>query len=215
MIMKKLHDIRTQYENKSLDPKDMNKCPIEEMILWYEKAEKLEKIDPNAASLSTFNVDKKRVRSRMVLIKEISKLGIIFYTNYESEKAKEIKQTPQVAMNIYWARCSRQIRIEGKIRKINAKESEKYFSIRSKESQLSAKLSKQSKAVKDWDEFKFEFAKKMKSSKNISRPKNWGGYRVVPDYFEFWQGGKHRLHDRICYEWCESNANWNIKRLYP
>lgn len=214
MVLKNLHDIRTNYKSNPLDEKKMKKCAIEEFIEWYEIAEKLEIVDPNAASLATYCSKTKRVRSRMILIKEISKVGFIFFSNYKSDKAMELNLNARAAMNIYWPSCSRQIRIEGIIKKVSSKISNTYFSKRPFESQLSAVMSKQSKESKDWLNFKNEFIKKLKNQKSILRPKDWGGYELVADYIEFWQGGEFRLHDRIAYGKSKSNV-WEKKRLYP
>ena len=153
--------------------------------------------------------------SRMVLLKAFDENGFIFYTNYTSRKSEEILNNPIVACNFFWDALERQIRIEGQIKKVDAEVSNKYFSSRSRLSQLGAHASNQSKVIKDYDELtdKLNSLEEKYKDQDIPRPDHWGGFIVVPDTIEFWQGHDGRLHDRLKFK--KENSNWVINRLSP
>ena len=159
--------------------------------------------------------NKARPSVRVVLLKGISNKGITFFTNYKSRKGKELLQNSSAALLFYWRELERQVRIEGKIKKISRAESQKYFDSRPVESRIAAWASEQSKKIPDrkYLENKFDEFEQRFFDKKIPLPPDWGGFRLVPDYFEFWQGRENRLHDRICYK--KSKRSWKIFRLAP
>jgi pyridoxamine 5'-phosphate oxidase len=161
-------------------------------------------------------VDKNnRPHSRIVLLKEVQNNGFVFFTNYQSNKGKEIFDNKFVALNFFWAELERQVRIEGSVEKIPQFNSMEYFYSRPALSQIGAVASPQSQKIESrlFLEQKFQLLQKEYENKTIIKPFNWGGYKVVPTYFEFWQGRKSRLHDRIVYE--KKWQNWEIYRIAP
>lgn len=188
--------------------------PFEQFDLWYK--ERLSGNIPVAdtMSLGTSSPDG-RVSVRTVLLKDYSERGFLFYTNYLSKKGKQLDSNPQAALLFYWPESERQIRIEGAVRKVSVEESDLYFSSRPEVSQLSAWASEQSSVIPDREylESRVDFYKNKFDGNPIARPLNWGGYILCPSWFEFWQEGKHRLHDRISYSL--SGKSWKINRLAP
>jgi pyridoxamine 5'-phosphate oxidase len=168
----------------------------------------------NAMVLSTAGKSG-RPSSRVVLMKEFSENGFVFFSNYLSRKGKEIELNPSVALLFFWEELERQVRIEGKVRKISGEASSEYFSTRPRLSRVAATVSKQSTELKDRSELeeKFNTFDNEYKNKEIPRPVDWGGYIVNPDYFEFWQGRENRLHDRIIYT--RVTDGWKIGRLSP
>lgn len=209
-----LNNIRREYKLNKLSEETVHKSPFIQFENWFNQVMKMGLIEPNAMILAT--VDKKAKPSvRVVLIKGIGNRGITFFTNYKSRKGQELSQNSSAALLFYWAELERQVRIEGKIRKIPKAESQRYFDTRPVESRIAAWASEQSKKIPDREYLEKrikEFEKKF-TGKKIPVPPNWGGFRLVPDYFEFWQGRENRLHDRICYK--KVNKNWRIFRLAP
>jgi len=212
--MKNMHDIRTEYSSKPLIAEEMNTNPIIQFTSWLGEVELLGIQDFNAATLSTYDIHKKKVRSRIILIKEITKQGVIFFSNYDSDKGKEIWTHPQVAISIYWPTLFRQVRFEGVVTKTSEAISDTYFLSRPKESQISAIVSKQSSVVANKRILEERYQRFINDSSSISRPANWGGFELVADYWEFWQGRNHRLHDRVCYSKTE-NQTWTKTILEP
>lgn len=213
--MKNLHDIRTEYSAKPLIPEDMCLDPIAQFTQWFNDVEKLNLTDSNAATLATYDKESHRVRSRIVLIKEITPRGIIFFSNYESDKGNEIFSHPQVAMNIYWTSLFRQVRFEGTVSKTSAAISDAYFLSRPKASQVSAVISNQSRMVSSRKVLEDRYQQLLLETKPLERPSTWGGYELQADYWEFWQGRNHRLHDRVCYIKSEKPNLWDRKILEP
>ena len=203
---------RREYISDSLSRKDLNPNPFMQFEKWMNDAIKF-KIDmPNAMSLATSDTE---VSIRTVLLKNFDKNGFVFFTNYNSKKATQIKNNPQVALLFPWLSLDRQVKISGKIEKISMVKSLKYFISRPLESQIAATCSKQSGVVSTRDELMFEFNKikqKFKDGK-MPLPDNWGGYSVIPQTIEFWQGRKNRMHDRFIYT--KKLDNWDISRLNP
>lgn len=153
-----------------------------------------------------------RPSSRIVLLRGYSEIGFIFYTSYESRKGLELSINPQACLLFDWEREERQVRIEGRVEKIGAEEAEKYFNSRPLESRISAIASQQSEPIDSRQSLE-ERAEEIRQSGNIQRPEHWGGYLLVPDYVEFWQGRPNRLHDRIAY--CQMDNGWRKFRLQP
>ncbi len=208
-------NMRKVYQLQSLSEKDVNVDPIKQFENWWLHAIEAKIEEPNAMTLATCNLAG-RPSARIVLLKEIRKQGFVFFTNYQSRKAKEIGENGFVALVFFWKELERQIRIEGKINRISEAESEKYFSLRPRESQIGAWSSPQSSIIKDrliLEKNVIKFNNKFQSG-NIPRPNHWGGYLVQPNLIEFWQGRPGRLHDRLQYSLDKKNV-WSIKRLAP
>jgi len=207
---KEYQNIRTSYDKSELNKTDLNENPILAFKDWFDLAIKSNVVEPNAMVLSTSTKDGKP-SSRVVLLKEISKEGIVFYTNYKSKKGIEMESNPHVALLFFWIELQKQVRIEGTIIKNSSKDSDEYFRSRPLESQLGAMASNQSSILESKEELNEKF-NSIKDSTPV-RPDNWGGYIVQPSYFEFWQGRTNRLHDRISYE--KEVDSWKVNRLSP
>ncbi len=196
--------------------KDAEPDPFGQFSKWYnEVAEKSEE-ESNAMVLATAD-DEGKPTARIVLLKNFSEKGFIFYTNSLSKKGAQISFNPNVALLFYWPAVYRQVRVEGHAGIISEKESDEYFRSRPEENKISAVISPQSEVVPDRDslENKYKRAEAAYMDKEIPRPEFWGGYIVVPEYFEFWQGRENRLHDRLIYTYDLLEMNWKIKRLAP
>ena len=197
--------------------------PIADSCIWLEQALNLDLINPTAAVLSTANLNSKP-DARIILLKEITELGYVFYTNYDSAKGSDLNENPQAQLTFYWDQLSRQLRIAGKVEKVAAIKSDDYFNSRPIGSQISAVISQQSKLINNREELEQKVIdyKKQHGDSPIARPQNWGGYILIPDYIEFWQGQEDRLHDRICFDkiLAEDKAGkpiiqWNKYRKEP
>ena len=206
--------IRQGYKNMGLDKEDLNANPIIQFESWFEEAKKLEPI-PTAMSLSTVN-NNGEPTLRTVLLKLFDKKGFVFFTNYKSRKADHITDNPNVAVLFNWVAMERQVSISGVAEKIKTKESIKYFMSRPRGSQLGAWVSDQSSVLSSRKilELKLEEIKRKFSDGEIPLPDFWGGYRIIPKTFEFWQGRPNRLHDRFKYS-KQSNELWKIDRIAP
>ena len=206
--------IRQGYKDKGLDKEDLNTDPVIQFESWFEEAKKLEPI-PTAMSLSTVN-NNGEPTLRTVLLKLFDKKGFIFFTNYKSRKADHITDNPNVAVLFNWVALERQVSITGVAEKIKTKESIKYFMSRPRGSQLGAWVSDQSSVLSSRKilEMKLEEMKSKFSDGEIPLPDFWGGYRIIPKTFEFWQGRPNRLHDRFLYS-KQSDESWQIDRIAP
>ncbi|MDI9356808.1 MAG: pyridoxamine 5'-phosphate oxidase [Chitinophagaceae bacterium] len=211
-MIQDLHFTRQEYNKGDLNESSIDKCPIEQFRKWFSEASLLVK-EPNAMTLST--VFNEQPSSRIVLLKEIDKKGFTFFTNYKSRKGKEISHNPKVSLSFFWEVLERQVRIEGRAEKVSDSDSEHYFQLRPKESQVSACISSQSEYIDSKYTLEKKYNDFLDIHKNtfIARPQHWGGYRVIPHTIEFWQGRPHRLHDRIVY--IQTKNGWDIQRLYP
>lgn len=208
-----LKETHRDYKKSSLDINNICQDPIEQFAKWFDDAVKSGFPDPNAMCLSTASKEGKP-SSRMLLLKDFDKNGFVFYTNYTSRKALEIEENPYGALLFFWDVLERQVRIEGRIEKISAEESDKYFQTRPYTSKIGAWASKQSSELRSRFTLLREVAKLMlKYPIKVPLPPFWGGYRLIPDLFEFWQGRPNRLHDRFQFKLIQNN--WEIKRLYP
>ena len=201
-------------QNNELNETSVNKNPFIQFIKWYESVLNSNLNEPTAMMLSTADVNG-NPSARIILLKEIDDSGFVFYTNYESRKGKDLKENPKAALTFFWDELRRQIRIEGRIEKISRETSKEYFSSRLSESQIGAWVSAQSTVIQNREflENKFDELKEKFGNEEIPLPDFWGGYRLIPNYFEFWQGRENRLHDRICYK--IENDEWKIFRLAP
>ncbi len=206
--------LNKEYKFSKLDEKDVDKDPFEQFGRWFEEAVKDGVAHPNAMVVST--ASKKGIpSSRVLLLKGFDEQGFLFYSHRTSPKAKDIDENPRAAVVFFWAKQDRQVRITGKVKKTTAQESAAYFAGRSEESKIATWISEQSRTIKDRQtlEAKLKDIREKFEGKDIPAPKFWGGYRVVPDSIEFWQGREHRLNDRLLYR--KTSRGWKIERLQP
>ena len=209
-----LSDLRIRYTKDSFSEADLLESPFDQFEKWFSEALKSKLDEPNAMCLATISPDGKP-RTRIVLVKDFSKNGLIFYTNYESAKAKGMDVHKDVSVNFVWHPLQRQINIQGYTEKVDRKVSELYFHSRPRGSQLGALVSPQSTVIesrKILEERLAELDARYKDEP-IPLPENWGGVRIVPTRFEFWQGRDNRLHDR--FEYILKNDQWSSQRLAP
>lgn len=211
---KKIQDIRINYSKKSLDTKDVDLNPFVQFEKWFNETLKSDIPEPTAFCLATADINSKP-SLRTLLMKGFDEEGFYFYTNYESRKSKELKENNNASMLFFWPELERQIRIEGKVDKISETESYNYFKTRPFKSRVGAWASNQSTVIEGRITIikKFFLYLAKFHSKDIPLPPYWGGYKLIPDYFEFWQGRKNRLHDRVRYRL--QNSTWLIERLSP
>ncbi len=210
---KNLEVKRGIYAENELNKSNVEKDPFKQFSLWMDEVLKLEIIEPNAMVLSTSD-ENNFPSSRVVLLKEIKDDEFIFYTNYESKKGHDLTINPKASLLFFWREIGRQIRISGIVSKTSKEESEEYFTSRPYESQISAWASKQSSIIPDRKFLEDNFKElKIKYSGKVPLPSFWGGFKLLPGRFEFWQGRQNRLHDRIVY--IRDNNKWNIERLSP
>jgi len=206
--------LRREYNGIPLNKESVDPNPILQFSKWFEIAVKVIEHDPNAMILGSANRDG-QPSTRTVLLKGFDEAGFIFYTNYESRKAKDLAENNKVSLTFYWPDLMRQIHIQGSVKKISEEMSDQYFKSRPAGSKLGAWASKQSSVIEsrsDLEESLRSLEKKYSHSE-IPRPPNWGGYIVNPHRFEFWQGRLNRLHDRIVYR--KEGEDWVIERLSP
>ncbi|HEU5347359.1 MAG TPA: pyridoxamine 5'-phosphate oxidase [Ktedonobacterales bacterium] len=208
-------DLRKEYMERGLDEGDIDADPIRQFQMWFDAARDALLLEPNAMALATVAPDG-RPSLRMVLLKGVSERGFAFYTNYESRKGHELAERPWAALTFFWPELERQIRIEGRVERVSAEESDAYFHSRPIGSQISAVASQQSTVIAGREVLEQRVAELSAryQSQEIPRPHNWGGFRVVPDVIEFWQGRPNRLHDRLCYR-LQADGHWHIERLSP
>jgi pyridoxamine 5'-phosphate oxidase len=212
-LVKNLADLRKSYEREKLDEADVAQDPLEQFTRWMQQAIDAQIPEPNAMTLATVSKEN-RPSTRPVLIKGCDERGIVWYTNYESRKARQISKNPWASLQFHWVELERVVRIEGKVEKVSAEESEAYYRSRPLDSRIAAWASPQSEVIpgrKALEERVEEFNRKF--GENPPLPPNWGGLRLVPERWEFWQGRKNRLHDRIVYR--REKGNWLRERLAP
>ena len=207
-----LSNLRKEYLKSGIDKDELDIDPIKQFSVWFDQAMQAGLIEPSAMSLATADNE---IGIRTVLLKFFDEKGFVFFTNYDSKKSQQIEKRQQGAILFPWLALERQVRIIGNIEKISKNESLKYFQSRPRDSQIGAWASKQSSKIDSRDVLVDQFAsmKKKFENKDIPVPDFWGGYRLVPNSIEFWQGRENRLHDRIIYE--RENDRWNASRLSP
>lgn len=204
---------RLDYQkNEGLEINNLIENPFDQFKHWFSFAVEQDAFNANAMALSTMHNN--RPSSRIVLLKELDATGFTFYTNYKSAKSKEIANNKYASLLFFWKENERQVRIEGVLEKIAESTSDEYFKTRPRESQIGAWASPQSTTItrEELEKRVAEFSKKYEG-KEIPRPEHWGGYRLIPEKFEFWQGRTGRLHDRFVFE--RKNAKWEIYRIAP
>lgn len=209
-----LADLRLDYGRASLDEADTLDHPVDQFAKWFDEAMKAEVFEANAMSVATVGADGKP-SSRIVLIKQYDQRGFTWYTNYESQKGHQLAQNPHAALLFFWRELERQVRIEGRVEKTSAEDSDTYFYSRPVKSQLAAVASQQSERIASRAEMEANFAAvEAASGGQPQRPPHWGGYRLVPERVEFWQGRRSRFHDRIVYT-LQADGSWKKERLQP
>jgi pyridoxamine 5'-phosphate oxidase len=207
--------LRREYARASLSESDVAADPIRQFRLWLEQAVAAEVPDPTAMTLATATPDG-RPSARIVLLKGADEGGFTFHTNYESRKGGELDVNPNAALVFYWSGLERQVRIEGRVERVSEAESDAYFQSRPPEARLGAWASRQSEVVPGREalEVRFRELERQFPDGEIPRPPHWGGYRLVPEAIEFWQGRPNRLHDRLLYRRGPDDG-WLIERLSP
>ena len=209
-----IYNQRIDYSlNDPLETSVLPESPFELFEGWYKVAIKKVDKDPNAMVLSTYANG--TPRGRVVLLKSLDERGFTYFTNYNSDKAQETNAHEKASLTFFWPTIERQVRVEGTVERVSEEDSDEYFNNRPLGSRLGAWASPQSKEIKNREELidRLEVIKEQFKDKEVVRPNNWGGLRLVPTYFEFWQGQSSRLHDRIVFE--KTNNGWVKKRLAP
>ena len=206
-------ELRQNIMRESLDEKDVAPDPLDQFKRWFDQAVEAQMPMVNAMTLATVSAGG-RPAARIVLLKGVEHGGFVFYTNYKSRKGKELTANPAAALLFHWTELEREVRIDGRVELLSAQESDDYFASRPLGSRYAAIASPQSATVRDRAALEARFAEAEKRYGNYpQRPKNWGGYRVLPDAIEFWQGRPNRLHDRVLYT--RKASGWKIARLAP
>ncbi len=207
-------DLRKDYSRASLSEEDVDPNPVEQFSKWFGEAIAAQVPEANAMSVSTVNASG-RPSSRILLIKDFDQRGFTFFTNYESRKGQDLLDNQYAALLFYWIELERQVRIEGRVERISAEESDRYFQSRPLKSRLCAIASAQSRPVESRAALEARLAEiEQLYGEQPERPAHWGGYRLVPDYLEFWQGRPSRFHDRIAYR-LNADGSWQRQRLQP
>jgi pyridoxamine 5'-phosphate oxidase len=213
--MHKISEIRIDYSKASLDISNVATDPVVQFNTWFDEALKGGVVEPNAMSLATVSKDN-RPSCRIVLLKGVENGQFTFYTNYQSHKGRELDESPVCALTFFWAPLERQVRIEGTVTRIQDDRSEAYFQSRPRGSQIGAWSSPQSSIIDNreiLDQRAMQIEKKYEGYAVLPKPKQWGGYQVLPTMIEFWQGRQNRLHDRI--EYLKVDGKWKVHRLAP
>lgn len=213
-IGERVADLRKDYGQASLDENDVADDPIAQFARWFEEALKAEVNEPNAMSVATVDADG-RPTSRIVLVKQFDARGFTWYTNYASQKGKQLESRPFAALLFFWSELERQVRIEGRVERTSAEESDKYFNSRPLKSRLSAIASEQSEPIANRAALEAHYEEVARQyGEAPPRPQHWGGFRLVPERIEFWQGRRSRFHDRIVYT-RQEDGSWARQRLQP
>jgi pyridoxamine 5'-phosphate oxidase len=214
-MQRNLEDLRREYLSGTLDVVDVDPHPIQQFARWFSQYENFQTPDFTAVTLATSTPEGKP-SARVVLLKGFDAKGFVFYTNYDSAKGRAIEENPMVTLMFYWPELERQVRVEGLASKVTPEESDQYFATRPRGSQIGAWASPQSDILTSRKELEQRFAEaeqRFQGEASIPRPPHWGGYRVIPEVVEFWQGRASRLHDRIQYT--KRGSEWILARLAP
>lgn len=213
-LSSELARLRIDYSGQDLDEKTVHRDPFQQFHTWLDQALSSSLKEPNAMALATATRDG-LPSCRMVLLKGFDTRGFVFFTNYDSHKGMDLDENPMAALTFYWAELERQVRITGGVDRVSPAESDEYFSARPPLARLGAAASPQSSPIpsRTWLETQVQLLQSLHPEGDIPRPESWGGYRVQPFSFEFWQGRRNRLHDRVLYT--PAIAGWTIARLSP
>lgn len=215
-MKEKLHDYRKVYNKDQLLEEEVETNPFELFTTWFREIETRGEVEEvNAMTVSTVGLDE-FPKSRIVLLKEYDQEGFVFYTNYDSVKGRSINNNPKICLSFFWPKAERQVIIKGVARKVPEEVSDAYFNARPKGSQLGAWASDQSRVIssREYLQEKLQALEKEYENKPVPRPPHWGGFKVYPREFEFWQGRPNRLHDRLYYSRLEDQS-WTLDRLAP
>ncbi len=207
-------ELRREYARARLDEKDVSPDPFAQFARWFAEAQAADAAEVNAMVLATATPDG-RPSARVVLLKGFDERGLVFFSDYRSRKAGELAANPRAALALYWDELERQVRVEGTVERTSAEESELYYRSRPLGSRLGAWASHQSRPIASREELEagLRDVDRRFSGPDVPLPPHWGGYRVMPERFEFWQGRENRLHDRIRYQ--RESGGWKIDRLSP
>lgn len=210
-----IEDLRKDYTAGGLTEADVDPDPFRQFALWFEQARTATGHEPNAMTVATVGADGVPA-ARILLLKGFDERGFVFYTNYESDKGRDLAENPRAALLFYWPELERQVRISGDVERVSREDSERYFHSRPRGSQISAAISRQSEIIPGRDVLVEAVARleQEQADGEIPLPDFWGGYRVSPSWIEFWQGRPSRLHDRLRYLRGE-DGTWQIVRLSP
>lgn len=207
-------DVRREYRAAGLSEGDLAADPIDQLRLWLDQAREAYPEEFTAMTLATADCEG-RPSARVVLLKGLDERGLVFYTNYDSRKGRELAENPRAALVFYWASLDRQVRIEGTVERTSREEAESYFLSRPLGSRLGAWASPQSRPIAGRGELERRLREaEERFGEEVPLPESWGGYRLRPETIEFWQGRPSRLHDRLCYS-LQAGGGWKIERLAP
>lgn len=208
-----LKHLREDFTKGTLSESEVNTDPMEQFNAWFRQANEARVNEPAAMTLAT--IEKGKPSARIVYLRKIHNNKFWFYGNYHSRKGRSMEENENVCVNFFWPELQRQIRIEGKVKKASAENSDNYFGMRPYESKLGAWASRQSSKIESRSQLEqaLEEYRLKYNGNEVPRPEHWGGWIITAHYYEFWQGGVSRLHDRICYELC--GEKWDIFRLAP
>jgi len=216
MKQKDISDERKDYSLASLNEGSVDADPIKQFEQWLAEVRTTDQVEPTAMNIAT-STESGEISSRMVLLKAVDDNGFSFFTNYDSKKSQDIEANAQAALCFWWSSLERQVRVQGKVQRVSVQESDKYFHSRPRGSRIGAIASQQSRVIASSEILQQQVeavSAQYDGQDHIPRPQYWGGYRVVPNMIEFWQGRPSRLHDRIRYL-LAANGDWHIERLSP
>ena len=207
--------LRREYSLASLDLADVDRDPIVQFLRWFDEARRAELLEPNAMTLATSTIDG-LPSARIVLLKEADARGFVFFTDYRSRKGEELSANPRAALVFLWKEIERQVRVSGRVERVSREESEAYFRTRPLGSRIGAWASRQSAVIpgRDWLEGEVARVASAHDGESVPLPPHWGGFRVVPEELELWQGRESRLHDRLRYR-RDARGAWVVERLSP
>ena len=210
-----IHSNRRDFQNEELDEQAAPKNPFKLFEKWFEALLKSEVMDPYAFTIATCGADN-QPSARVVYMRDVTESGIVFFTNYNSQKGHDLAENPRFSANFYWPELARQVRFQGTVKKVDSTVSDEYFNSRPRESRIGAWASSQSTELVSRKELENKVRKYTQKydGKEVPRPEYWGGYLLIPEEIEFWQGRESRLHDRLRYKKVEEDK-WQLNRLSP